>query len=236
MGRLLLVRHGQASFGADDYDVLSDVGHEQSRVLGRRLAASGVVADPVLHGTLARQRDTAASLAGAAGWTGPGADVDARWDEFDHVAVTAAHGAPDGPTADMRAMDRRAFQEAFEQATARWSAGEPPTPGPTPGPAPSPAPEPWAAFVDRVRAALAAAADRAGPGRTALVVSSGGPIALVTALLLGADDAALPAVWARLNTVVVNSGVTTVVVGSTGTRLLTFNAHDHLPPELLTYR
>ena len=32
MGIVLLVRHGQASFGADDYDVLSDLGVEQSRV------------------------------------------------------------------------------------------------------------------------------------------------------------------------------------------------------------
>jgi len=37
MGVVLLVRHGQASFGADDYDVLSETGIEQSRMLGRAL-------------------------------------------------------------------------------------------------------------------------------------------------------------------------------------------------------
>ena len=34
MGTLYLVRHGQASFGADDYDVLSPAGHEQAVRLG----------------------------------------------------------------------------------------------------------------------------------------------------------------------------------------------------------
>ena len=41
MGQLLLVRHGQASFGADDYDVLSPTGWEQGRRLGAHLAAAG---------------------------------------------------------------------------------------------------------------------------------------------------------------------------------------------------
>ena len=40
MSRILLVRHGQASFGADDYDDLSPTGHEQSRVLGAALSAT----------------------------------------------------------------------------------------------------------------------------------------------------------------------------------------------------
>ena len=42
VSRILLVRHGQASFGAADYDQLSPTGHEQSRVLGAALAARGV--------------------------------------------------------------------------------------------------------------------------------------------------------------------------------------------------
>ena len=37
-GTLYLVRHGQASFGADDYDQLSDLGHKQSVRLGEYFA------------------------------------------------------------------------------------------------------------------------------------------------------------------------------------------------------
>ena len=41
---LLLVRHGQASFGAADYDQLSDRGVEQSRRLGQWLVDGGLKA------------------------------------------------------------------------------------------------------------------------------------------------------------------------------------------------
>ena len=60
MSSILLVRHGQASFGAADYDNLSDTGHEQSRVLGAALAARGVAPDVVVAGEMRRHRQTAA--------------------------------------------------------------------------------------------------------------------------------------------------------------------------------
>lgn len=224
VGRLLLVRHGQASFGAEDYDVLSPVGHEQAAAVGRHLAAAGVVPDVVLAGGLRRQQDTAAGAVTGAGWSAP-VETDPRWDEFDHLVVTHAYG--DG---DMRTMDRRGFQVAFEAATARWTAGDPPDPE-APG-----AVEPFADFVARVRDALADATRRTGPGATAVVVSSGGVIAVAAALLLGADGPALPAVWSRLNTVLVNTGTSTVVVGATGPRLLSFNEHTHLSRDAVTYR
>ena len=41
MGVLLLVRHGQASFGTADYDVLSETGWEQGRLLGAGCATRG---------------------------------------------------------------------------------------------------------------------------------------------------------------------------------------------------
>ena len=56
MSVLLLVRHGQASFGAADYDQLSSLGEEQSRLLGASLAARGVRPDLVLRGSMKRAR------------------------------------------------------------------------------------------------------------------------------------------------------------------------------------
>ena len=41
MGVILLVRHGQASWGAADYDNLSEPGQEQGAVLGSGLAPPG---------------------------------------------------------------------------------------------------------------------------------------------------------------------------------------------------
>ncbi len=213
----MLVRHGQASFGSDDYDVLSEAGWEQGRLLGGWLRDQDVAPDAVVHGGMRRHRETAE----AAGWTD--AEVDAGWAEFDHLSVVAAH--PEAPAGE---LDRREFQRVFELATARWSGGG----------HDAEYDEPWSAFRDRVRVSFAAAAARADAGATAFVVTSGGPIAAVAADLVDpeADAATHARLWSRLNTVLVNSSVTRVVVGSTGARLLTYNEHAHLTRETLTYR
>jgi broad specificity phosphatase PhoE len=222
MGQILLVRHGQASFGADDYDVLSETGWAQGRLLGARLADQGVAPTMVVRGDMRRHRETAEAMAEGAGWSDLPVTVDAGWDEFDHVGLVAAY--PDVPAGE---LDRRTFQQVFERATARWTAGED-----------LDFPEPYAAFVARVRGSLAAAAEQAGPARTVVVVSSGGTIAVVAAALVDPDGdlASVARLWARFNTVTVNSSVTRVVVGATGPRLLTFNEHTHLAADLLTYR
>src|SRR6478736_1102556 len=117
MGVLLLVRHGQASFGSDDYDVLSETGWQQARLLGRDLADRGVEPDLVVRGSMRRHRETAEAMIAGAGWkTEP--RVDADWDEFDHLGVVSAHGE------SVEGLDRREFQLLFERATARWAAGE----------------------------------------------------------------------------------------------------------------
>jgi broad specificity phosphatase PhoE len=224
MGLVLLVRHGQASFGADDYDVLSDVGWEQSRLLGRYLAERGVVPDVLLRGDMRRHRETAEGLVEGGGWAVE-AKADGGWNEFDHLGVVAAH--PESATAGE--LDRRGFQRLFELATQRWTAGQDD----------ADYAEPWPAFVARVCAALDRACASAGPGGTVVVVSSGGPIAAAGAGLVdpdGADSAALARAWSRLNAVCVNSGVTRLLVGSTGVRMLTFNEHAHLEGDRLTYR
>jgi broad specificity phosphatase PhoE len=52
MGNLYLVRHGQASFGAADYDNLSELGQRQSVRLGEYFAGKGLQFDAVITGTL----------------------------------------------------------------------------------------------------------------------------------------------------------------------------------------
>ncbi|MCL2540919.1 MAG: histidine phosphatase family protein [Nocardioidaceae bacterium] len=243
MGLILLVRHGQASFGADDYDVLSPVGWDQGRALGRWLAEHGPAPATVVHGGMRRHRETWEAIAeGAAeqcrsGTNGndsvsesavraqtalPEARVDPDWAEFDHLAVLARHAETTGAEVDHTA-DRRTFQEAFERATGHWAAGQ------------ADYPEPYADFVARSSAALERVAAEPGP---ALVVSSGGVIAALGAVLLAP---AMPAaeigpIWSRLNTVLTNASVSRVIVGRTGARLLTYNEHQHLVGDLLTYR
>src|ERR1700712_5758452 len=59
MGAIYLVRHGQASFAAADYDDLSALGREQGRVLGSALAARHVQAELVICGGMRRHAQTA---------------------------------------------------------------------------------------------------------------------------------------------------------------------------------
>lgn len=212
MGQLLLVRHGQASWGAADYDVLSATGEEQAAVLGKRWSQLDPVR--VVHGTMQRQRRTAEIMAQIAGWPAE-LQVDARWDEMDHPAILAAH-----PRSFSGEPDRRQFQEWFEAATRRWTDGE----------YDDEYDESFPAFTTRVIQALA---DLPREG-TVVVVTSGGPISWVTSDLLEADTPT----YARLAPVVVNTSVTRVVAGRRGLSLVSFNEHGHLDdrPDLLTYR
>jgi len=230
MGAVLLVRHGQASWGAADYDVLSPTGREQGLLLGAALAARGTAPTAVVRGGMRRHRETldavleGAAAAGAA-WPGEVEVVeDLGWDEFDHEQVLA--GVRAGPEV---ATDRRAFQRWFEEATSLWAAAD----------EASSYAESFAGFLARGEAALGRAAAQAAGGGTVLAVTSGGVVAACASALVGLpteDPAVRAAVWRRLNDVVVNSSVTKVVTGRRGTTLVSFNEHTHLDGGPLTYR
>ncbi len=213
MGAVHLIRHGQASWGSDDYDQLSDLGQQQSAALGMSWEASGWAPTAAVAGSMKRHAQTAISAIDACG-QGEGYDVDAGWDEFDHIAIARAHD----PAA--LEQDPKAFQAMLNLALDGWIAG-----GEGAG-------ETYEEFVGRVMGAFDRVVVDAGPGRSVAVFTSGGPIALVASHLLTGG----PSLFQRINDVVINAGVTTVIVGQGGPRLLTFNEHGHLPRDLVTYR
>jgi broad specificity phosphatase PhoE len=213
-----LVRHGQASFGAADYDVLSEAGRRQSAVLGAELARRGVVPDRVVTGSMARQRDTASLALAAAGLAGggPAPEIDKRWNEYDHLALLGHHReageAPEfaGETEDQA----RAVQRALDGAIAAWvAAGDC-----------AACERPWSRFRDETAAALAELLGALGRGGVGVVVTSGGVIAALCSRLLEVP----PEGFVRLNRVIANASVTRVVSGRSGTSLLSFNEHAHL--------
>ena len=110
MSSILLVRHGQASFGAADYDVLSPTGHEQSRVLGSALAARGVTADDRI-GLMLPDTPLHLLLHYALAWLGATiVPLDHRWTQVEAarmaraMKVKAVLGETDGELDGIRVM------------------------------------------------------------------------------------------------------------------------------------
>jgi broad specificity phosphatase PhoE len=227
-----LVRHGQASWGAADYDVLSDLGRTQSRIAGETLASLGVRPALLAAGSMRRQHDTATEMAAAAGWALPVTTV-AGFDEFDHGHLVERHPEQGAD-----------FATTLLDSIHRWIGGT----------ADADYHETFPEFLDRVRSGLDEVqrllAAGPGPGDPvtnsaedplgghAVIATSGGAIGAVAAQLLlpDADPLTLGPVWLRLNWVLANASLTRVHVSSSRRGLITFNEHAHLPGNLRTHR
>ncbi len=220
MGLLLLIRHGQASFGSDDYDQLSPLGHQQAQWAADALEQRRIVPDRVWHGSLRRQAETAAPVPGSVDAT-----VDSRWNEYDSDDLMAAHSASAVRLHGSPGVSSRDFQTILDDALHGWvAAGED-----------SDARESWPAFRGRVQAALSDAAAELGSGQTGVVVSSAGTIAAACSLLVGGDAET----FVRFNRTGINASITKIATGRSGLSLLSFNEHAHLDAqgrEAVTYR
>ncbi len=220
MSLVLLVRHGQASFGAADYDLLSSLGEEQSRMLGASLAARGVRPDLVVSGSMKRHRQTASAAVETAGWD-VAVTEDAAWDEFDHLSTLRGDDLIEVVEGD--SYDERVVR--VEEGISRWASGK----------HDDEYRESFPVFQERVTAAMRSLVEDLEPKQTAVVFTSGGPVSWVTASLAAGG---LPT-WERLSKVVVNSGVTKILTGRSGTNVVSFNDHSHLETadaSLITYR
>jgi broad specificity phosphatase PhoE len=211
MGRLYLVRHGQASFGAADYDQLSALGARQCDALGQWFAARGIHFDAVLRGTLRRHVQSLDAIAAGHGAALPEALAWPGLNEYDSAAlIRSVHAGPlarpDGPEA------YRAHFRLLRQALLRWMAGETRPEG-----MPS-----WADFSAGVAAALDHVRSRhEGP---VLLVSSGGPIATAVHLVLGTS----PEAMVELNMRIRNSALTEFAYTPKRHVLVSFNHLPHL--------
>ena len=83
---LYLVRHGQASFSADNYDTLSTKGQQQATLLGEYLAQKQLTPDAVFAGSMLRHNQTA-ELSLVSANNAPVLINDARLNEYDHEHI-----------------------------------------------------------------------------------------------------------------------------------------------------
>lgn len=216
MGHIYLIRHGQASFGADDYDKLSPLGHQQSERLGQYLAQRserlGLTWEAVLTGSLRRHAETWAAMAKGAGW----AHTPTVWpglDEYDSTALLQAlprdRELQDPHTPEGYKQHFRLLRDALTQ----WMAG-------TISPHGMPT---YPAFVDGITSALTHIRQHCPRGNV-LVVSSGGPISTLVGHLLRTP----PETTIELNMQLQNTALTELVVTAHHARLVRFNTLPHL--------
>ncbi|SDX22439.1 histidine phosphatase family protein [Marinobacter mobilis] len=229
MATVYLIRHGQASFGKDNYDQLSPRGWEQGQVLGRWLAGK-VAPNAVFGGNMERHRETVEAITTGFGQALPDMQAVAGLNEFDHMQVVERL-KPEWADRQVMARDMmafpkplRLFQQVFEQAMARWVGGE----------YDSDYTETWAGFRQRVIAALDELISYADGGDV-LVSTSGGPIAVIAQHLLElSDEKAL-----AMNNVIANTSVSRILYSGPRRSLAVFNNYSHLEaedPALVTFR
>lgn len=236
MGSIYLIRHGQASFGADDYDVLSPTGVRQAQVLGSHLAELGLSFDRCLAGDLRRQQHTANSALeqfSAVGMPVPPLEIDSAFNEFDADAIIRAllpGLLPDEPEAlnilRNATQNRAEFQRIFALIIERWLSGTYDTPGL----------ESWLGFVGRVQAGLQRILEQADNTQKIAVFTSGGTITALLHLITQ-----MPAAQAfELNWQIVNTSLNLLKFRGREVALASFNSHAHLQllrtPELITFR
>lgn len=234
MTRIVLIRHGQASFGSDDYDRLSPLGEEQSRRVGEHLKALPHEPAAAYSGTLRRQQQTM-NLATEQYSNGAlarhtsdnfneyqaGPLFDAYLDQvIDETPALAA-------ARDALHTDRRLFQQAFESVMQYWLEGREGV---------VPVPESWEHFQGRITAGLQRMVDEHDKNDTIHLYTSGGVIAVGVALALELS----PLHTVMLNWRVYNASLTELSYGRRGWALMGFNAVDHFaltePARLLTFR
>jgi broad specificity phosphatase PhoE len=223
MGTLYLVRHGQASFGADDYDQLSELGYKQCVRLGEYFGRKQLHFDGLIAGTQRRHKQTLEGILQGMERTGR---EHLAWDglnEYDSQAVIASIHPHKLEKPTSPEMVRHHFR-LLRDGLAQWMAGVV-------------SPKGMPSYSDFV-AGVAGALDHVRAnhyGQNVLIVTSGGPIATAMGHVLGTS----PEATIDLNMRIRNSSITEFAFTPKRHMLVCFNAIPHLenvdPAEWVTY-
>lgn len=222
MAELFLVRHGQASFGSDDYDQLSDIGIVQSQLLGQHFESLGQTFDLCVTGDMKRHHQTADGIFSFARLDGE-RKVHRGWNEFDFESVIKAYLLKNPSQQPTNNAPRAVYYRLLKSAMHDWSSGI----------LKDGLPESWEEFTGRVNDARNQILD--SNCKRVLVATSGGAIAIKLMLLLGVNAAQA----IDFNLQIKNTSVNHFFFSSKGFQLSTFNGISHLESEqrkhLITY-
>ncbi|WP_428775155.1 histidine phosphatase family protein [Vibrio sp.] len=212
MAELYLVRHGQASFGAANYDQLSEMGAEQCRLLGEYFRERGLQFDRVVCGNMQRHHQSAQAIFQGLG-QGYDYQIHAGFNEFDFQTLLKLFSQHDPEQGIKDWRDAREVYRGLRQAMLAWSQQQFSVDGEM---------ETWQQFHQRVADGLELARQPA-KGKT-LVVTSGGPICIGLSQML--DFNAQTSI--NLNLQCLNSAFSHCFYNKDSSHLSGFNAIPHL--------
>lgn len=179
MATIYIIRHGQASFGEENYDQLSPTGYLQATQLGKHLSKLSINIQEVVTGGMQRHLQTAENSLSELLYKGP-KTLDHQWNEYDHTSILAGY-KPE--YSDIEAIKRdiiylpepmKAFQGIFEEAIHRWASGQ----------FPEEYPESWEEMVNRTVQGFEKIRNRIQPGQAILVYTSAGTISALLSSLM----------------------------------------------------
>jgi broad specificity phosphatase PhoE len=238
LSTIYLIRHAQAG-SRDNYDVLSELGREQARLLGAHLSEQGLELGAVYAGGMQRQRLTAeiaCEVMAGRGITVPEVTTDERWNEFSLISVYRAIAKRMMEESPEFETDYREMQEAIRR--------DPHTTGGATGRCDAAVVrawiaaryddykgESWSAFRERIHACGARLSDN-GSNSAIAVFTSATPVAILAAAALGLSDEKLLSILG----VIYNSGITVLRSREDDLRLFTFNSTPHLATSQRTLR
>jgi broad specificity phosphatase PhoE len=234
MSLIYIIRHGQASFGKENYDCLSDIGVRQSELLGDYFKSTGVTFDTIYSGSLERQIATfRAVTARMPSNQLPDKpiilqefnEVDSFSDLMKMVATLAAEDPEVSMAVESMNTDPHALKNIYGKVVQRWGATK----------SLNDFIISWKDVGTRVQAGLDQIRAENGSNKRVAVFTSGGPIAATLQIALDLDDT-----YAfNLPRHIRNTAVSTFLYDDKRLSLYTYNSIAHLEihnnPALITF-
>jgi len=223
---LYLIRHGQASAGTENYDRLSPLGAQQSKLLGQHMRDEKPLPAEIWSGSLLRQQQTAQHFIDGSGLSLP-VRTDERLNEYDHRTIHSLYHPPVAksdthPRDDKTDLSIDMSFEHYSQIILNWSNGD----GLQDAISPQfggKSVETWVQFKQRCLAAMLDIA-RQSEHETIALFTSGGVISVIAAQLEQRHDKDIPLlIWGLDNT-----SVNTVHLEVENSTLMGLNQVPHL--------
>ena len=236
MSTLFLIRHAQASFGSNNYDMLSGTGKKQALILSEYLHTINIQFDYIYSGTMERHKETAAEYISASKTKNvevPEIRYDSRLNEYDAEAilkilipVMISEKPYMQEHLDSLLSDKKSFQIVFSEIMNMWCSGK----------YEMKSTATWNQFISGVYGFIEEIMEKHQGNKNIAAFTSGGPIStiIMKVLSLNIDTTML------IRDKIVNSSITRFRYSENSIMLSSFNEYSHLEltgeKDIITYR